>query len=156
MATVTIERDALGIPTITGASRRDVAFATGFVHAQDRFFQMDLSRRMAAGRLAELVGDAALPVDRRNRLHRFEALAERVLAAATDEERSLLEAYAAGVNAGLDGLRVRPFEYLAAPRTTGTVAAARYGAGHLCDVPAVERRACGGGPASGRAARQPA
>ncbi len=111
-ATVTIERDALGIPTITGASRRDVAFATGFVHAQDRLFQMDLSRRMAAGRLAELVGDAALPVDRRNRLHRFEALAGRVLAAATDEERSLLEAYAAGVNAGLDSLRVRPFEYL--------------------------------------------
>ena len=66
-APVTIERDALGVPTISGANRADVAFATGFVHAQDRFFQMDLSRRAAAGRLAELVGDAALPVDRRNR-----------------------------------------------------------------------------------------
>ncbi|HSD53443.1 MAG TPA: penicillin acylase family protein [Burkholderiales bacterium] len=111
-APVTIERDALGIPTISGEGRADVAFATGFVHAQDRFFQMDLARRAAAGRLAELVGDAALPVDRRNRLHRFEAVAARVLAAATDEQRALLDAYAAGVNAGLEGLRVRPFEYL--------------------------------------------
>ena len=109
---VTIERDALGVPTLTGSSRDDVAYATGFVHAQDRYFQMDLSRRVSAGRLAELVGDAALPVDRRNRLHRFEALADRTLAALPAAERGLLEAYAAGVNAGLDRLRVRPFEYL--------------------------------------------
>ena len=111
-ASVSIERDALGVPTITGGNRSDVAFATGFVHAQDRFFQMDLSRRAAAGRLAELVGDPALTVDRRNRLHRFEALAGQVLAAATDEQRALLTAYSDGVNAGLDALRVRPFEYL--------------------------------------------
>jgi len=110
--TVTVDRDALGVPTITGVNRQDVAFATGFVHAQDRFFQMDLSRRLAAGRLAELVGDAALSADRRSRLHRFEALAERVLAAATEQERALVGAYAAGVNAGLDALSARPFEYL--------------------------------------------
>ena len=54
---VTVERDALGIPTIRGISREDVARATGFVHAQDRFFQMDLARRRAAGELAALVGD---------------------------------------------------------------------------------------------------
>src|SRR5918996_333860 len=54
---VTLARDALGIPTIRGASREDVARATGFVHAQDRFFQMDLSRRRAAGELAALMGD---------------------------------------------------------------------------------------------------
>src|SRR6187549_843267 len=58
---VTVERDRLGIPTIRGGSRRDVARATGFVHAQDRFFQMDLMRRRAAGELAALVGDAGLP-----------------------------------------------------------------------------------------------
>src|SRR5262245_40912281 len=57
---VTVERDALGIPTIRGISREDVARATGFVHGQDRFFQMDLARRRAAGELAALVGDAAL------------------------------------------------------------------------------------------------
>ena len=111
-APVTVERDALGVPTITGTTRNDVAYATGYVHAQDRYFQMDLSRRMPAGRLAELVGDAALPTDRRNRLHRFEALAKRLYAALPERDRELISAYAAGVNAGLDSLRVRPFEYL--------------------------------------------
>ena len=56
---VTIERDSRGIPTIRAARRNDVAFATGFVHAQDRFFQMDLLRRNSAGELAELVGPAS-------------------------------------------------------------------------------------------------
>ena len=111
-APVTVERDALGVPTIAGSSRNNVAYATGYVHAQDRYFQMDLSRRMPAGRLAELVGDAALPTDRRNRLHRFEALADRMYAALPKGERELIDAYSAGVNAGLESLRVRPFEYL--------------------------------------------
>src|SRR5213082_2965835 len=48
-APVRIERDSRGVPTIEAANRLDLAFATGFVHAQDRFFQMDLSRRLAAG-----------------------------------------------------------------------------------------------------------
>ena len=50
---VVIERDAAGIPTITASNRLDLAFATGFVHGQDRFFQMDLFRRDAAGEVAE-------------------------------------------------------------------------------------------------------
>ncbi len=45
---VTIERDNRGVPTITARTRTDLAYATGFIHAQDRFFQMDLSRRLAA------------------------------------------------------------------------------------------------------------
>ena len=53
-AQVTIERDAKGVPTIQGANRSDVARATGFLHGQDRFFQMDLMRRRAAGELAHL------------------------------------------------------------------------------------------------------
>ncbi|MEQ9561090.1 MAG: penicillin acylase family protein, partial [Woeseiaceae bacterium] len=48
---VTVERDQQGIPTITADNRSDLAFATGFVHGQDRFFQMDLMRRLAAGEL---------------------------------------------------------------------------------------------------------
>ena len=68
---VTIERDALGVPTIHGATRDDVAYATGFLHAQDRFLQMDLLRRVAAGEMSALVGPNALELDRRNRLHRF-------------------------------------------------------------------------------------
>lgn len=111
-APVRIERDGLGIPTITAVTRVDVARATGWVHAQDRFFQMDLSRRQAAGELSALVGGAALPLDRRHRLHRFRARARKALELLDDTERALLEAYAAGVNAGLAALDARPFEYL--------------------------------------------
>lgn len=111
-APVTVARDALGIPTIKGQSRLDVARVTGFVHAQERFFQMDLQRRRAAGELAELVGPAALPLDRAVRIHRLRERARRVLAAAATDERGLLAAYTEGVNAGLQALRARPFEYL--------------------------------------------
>lgn len=111
-APVTVTRDDLGIPTITGETELDVARATGFVHAQERFFQMDLIRRKAAGELAELFGDLALAMDKSVRVHRFRARAARVVAAATSEEQALLAAYAAGVNNGLQGLRQPAFEYL--------------------------------------------
>lgn len=110
-APVTIERDALGIPTIRAASRTDLAFGTGFAHGQDRFFQMDLSRRLAAGELAELFGAAALDHDRVARAFRFRARARRVLEEATPEQRAVVEAYARGVNAALASLRSRPWEY---------------------------------------------
>jgi penicillin amidase len=111
-APVKVERDALGVPTITGASRADVARATGFVHAQDRFFQMDLLRRSGAGELAELFGPAAVPIDQARRLHGFQRTAGQALARLAPEQRELLEAYAAGVNAGLASLRRTPWEYL--------------------------------------------
>ena len=106
-----IERDALGVPTIRGANRLDVAWATGFVHGQDRFFQMDLSRRLAAGELAEIIGPLALDTDRRMRIHRFREVARRVLANASPEDRALAESYARGVNAARTSLAGRPFEY---------------------------------------------
>jgi penicillin G amidase len=109
---VKIERDSLGIPTIRAANRKDLAFATGYAHGQDRFFQMDLLRRNSAGELSEIVGPAALDLDRSVRVHRFRAVAERVVAAGDPNERALLAAYAAGVNAGLASLHVKPFEYL--------------------------------------------
>ncbi len=111
-APVTVQRDGLGIPTIHAENRRDLALATGFVHAQDRFFQMDLLRRNSAGELAELVGPAVLNSDRRRRIHRFRTLAERIVSEGSAEDRELLEAYAAGVNAGLASLAKKPFEYL--------------------------------------------
>jgi penicillin amidase len=61
--TATIERDDMGTPTITSPSRNDLAYATGFAHAQDRFFQMDLQRRAAAGELAELLGPSDVERD---------------------------------------------------------------------------------------------
>jgi penicillin amidase len=111
-APVEIERDALGVPTIRGAGRDDVALATGFLHAQERFFQMDLLRRRSAGELAELFGPAAVGSDRRNRVHRFRALARANAAGSGKETAALLEAYAAGVNAGLATLGSPPPEYL--------------------------------------------
>ncbi len=111
-AAVTIERDADGIPVITAASRADLAFATGYAHGQDRFFQMDLIRRRAAGELSALVGEAALGIDKGYRFHRFRARAQRMYAGAAGTERALIDAYTAGVNAGLASLGARPFEYV--------------------------------------------
>jgi penicillin amidase len=117
---VTVHRDGLGIPSIAGGDRLDVAYATGFVHAQDRFFQMDLLRRVAAGELSELFGPKALPTDREHRLHRFRARAAQAYAHLSAADRQLIERYAAGVNDGLNALGTRPFEYgllAQAPRT---------------------------------------
>lgn len=111
-APVTIVRDAGGVPAITAHNRRDLVYALGFVHAQERFFQMDLQRRDAAGELAALVGPKALPLDENHRKHRFRALAMRELALASPANRKLMDAYTAGVNAGLAHLPVRPWEYL--------------------------------------------
>jgi penicillin amidase len=111
-ADVTIDRDALGVPTVRAQTRDDLARALGFLHAQERFFQMDLARRRAAGELAELFGRAAVATDRGARLHRFRARASVALAQDSSENRAAIEAYTAGVNAGLSSLRAAPFEYL--------------------------------------------
>jgi len=111
-AEVTIERDALGVPTIRGSNRRDVARALGFVHAQERFFQMDLLRRQGAGELSELFGAVTLEADRAARLHGFRAVAQRVVEGMPTEHRQPLQAYTDGVNAGLAALDQTPFEYL--------------------------------------------
>lgn len=110
-ASVTVERDHLGVPTVTGESRVDVARALGFVHAQDRFFQMDLARRRAAGELSELFGPAAVATDRSARLHRFRYRAGAVLAAMSAEDMAHLAAYVDGVNAGLNALGTAAVEY---------------------------------------------
>lgn len=110
-AAVRVERDALGVVSLSGTSRDDLAYATGFVHAQDRFFQMDLLRRTGGGELAALIGPAAVPLDARNRIHAFRARARSAVSALTSDERRLLQRYTAGVNDGLNALSARPFEY---------------------------------------------
>ncbi len=110
-AGATLERDRDGVVTIRAKNRRDAAFATGFAHGQDRFFQMDLMRRQSAGELAALIGPAAISADRRARLHRFRSRARDAVNALDDNGRTLLERYTDGVNAGLGNLRARPFEY---------------------------------------------
>ena len=111
-APVRIERDRLGIPSMHGATREDVARALGFLHAQDRFFQMDLARRRAAGELAALVGARALALDHEIRIHRFREEAHRAVDLLTPESRRIANAYTDGVNAGLSSLGAPPFEYL--------------------------------------------
>jgi penicillin G amidase len=106
-----LERDDLGIAIVHAANRIDAARALGFAHAQDRFFQMDLSRRRAAAELAPLVGDAALGLDRATVGHRFRDLAEQAIALLPAAQRIELAAYAEGANAGLAALPRSPWEY---------------------------------------------
>ena len=111
-APVSIARDANGTVTIDAANEHDALRALGYVHAQERYFEMDLLRRTAAGELAALFGDIAVDTDKRHRLHRMRARVERDMGAIAGPKRSQLQAYADGVNAGLGALRVRPWAYL--------------------------------------------
>ncbi len=98
---VTIARDADGVPLIAAANDADAAFGLGFVHAQDRPFQMEVQRRYGAGRLAEIFGPAAVPIDRQMRVLGLYRAAEAELPGLAPEVRRGLAAYAAGVNAFL-------------------------------------------------------
>lgn len=110
-APVTIRRDVQAVPIIEGAAALDVMTAQGFVHSQERFFQMDLARRYAAGELAEVVGPPMLATDRTMRHHRFRSVAAAVVAALTPEDRAILDAYVRGVNAYLAQAAAPPPEY---------------------------------------------
>src|SRR5699024_3651860 len=90
-APATITRDHVGVVTIDAASRRDLAWATGFVHAQERFFQMDLQRRLAAGELAALLGPVALEADLDHRRHRFRERARQYVKHLPARQRMLLD-----------------------------------------------------------------
>lgn len=107
-----IERDKQGIATIKAKSRIDIAIATGFIHAQERFFQMDLLRRNSSGELASLFGALALKHDKSLRVHRFRDRAKVIIHNLPISQRELLKAYTRGVNQGLNTLDSKPFEYL--------------------------------------------
>ena len=111
-APVSVHRDALGTVTIDAADERDAMRALGYVHAQERFFEMDLMRRVGAGELSGLFGARALDVDRAHRHDRLRARVEASLARTLGERGALVDAYADGVNAGVGALRVRPWPYL--------------------------------------------
>ena len=106
---VEVVRDGHGVPHVRARGLADLARATGFVQARDRLFQMELLRRFAAGRLAELAGPAALPVDRVARRLRLAWSAQRDADAAEGDARLWAEAYSEGVNAFL-ALRRLPLE----------------------------------------------
>ena len=101
-AAVEIIRDRWGMPHIYAATRHDLFFAQGFVHAQDRLWRMEVNRRTAAGRLSEIFGPIALDTDRMSRTFGFRRLAEASFRTAPPQVRETAQAYAAGVNAFLD------------------------------------------------------
>lgn len=101
-AQVDIVRDAEGIPHIYAKSTGDAYFALGFVHAQDRLWQLELNRRIPAGRMAEILGPNALDTDRFLRTLGVRRNAEKILANLAPETRAALEAYTRGVNAYLE------------------------------------------------------
>ena len=111
-APVTIQRDALGVVTIDAGSQADAMRALGYVHAQERFFEMDLMRRSAAGELAELFGPVAVDTDRQHRAHRLRERISHELPSIAGGEADVLDAYVDGVNAGLANLKVHPWPYL--------------------------------------------
>ena len=94
-----ITRDTTGIAHIRAKSLHDLFYHQGWVHADDRLFQMDVSRRRASGTLAELLGATALPGDRQMRTFGLRRAAEKGLAVLSPQTRQALDAYAEGVNA---------------------------------------------------------
>ncbi len=109
---VSVTRDAHGVPTIRATDALDAWRVLGYLEAQDRFFQMDVMRRMAAGDLSALVGASALKLDRSHARFDLRTRAERIYLDAPPAARARLVAYTLGVNEGLSALDVRPWPYL--------------------------------------------
>lgn len=112
IAQVRILRDSWGIPHIYADNDHDLFFAQGYVHAQDRLWQMEYSRRMASGTLSVAFGKATLTTDMYFRMIGTRRLAEESWEQMDDETHAVLEAYAEGVNAYVDTHRDRlPVEF---------------------------------------------
>jgi penicillin amidase len=107
---VEVRRDRWGVPHIEARDRRDLHFAEGFVHAQDRLWQMDFHRRVVSGRLSEFAGDETLQVDRLMRTLGMRRAAEREEEALEPELLAQLLHFCAGVNAGAAAAKAPPFE----------------------------------------------
>ncbi len=106
-APVVVARDSAGIAHITATTPHDLFLAQGYVHAQERLWQMEIWRRIAAGRLSEVLGEAALDTDRFIRTLDWRGAAERDLQLLSEPTRQALEAYAEGVNGYLADHRGR-------------------------------------------------
>ena len=100
-AEVTVTRDDLGIPTVVATTSHDLFYAQGYVHAQDRFWEMDVRRHITAGRLSEMFGETQVETDQFVRTLGWRRIAEQELDLLTPETLEALQAYADGVNAYL-------------------------------------------------------
>lgn len=111
-AKVTVDSDELGNPSITADSRVDAFRTLGFLHARDRLFQMELMRRNSAGRLAELFGTSVVKLDRKQRGYQFSRTARQIVSDLPVQQRQILQAYVAGVNAYIEQAGVLAPEFL--------------------------------------------
>jgi penicillin amidase len=114
---VRVVRDSIGVPHVFAKTDHDAYYMVGYLHAQDRLFQMDVSRRQASGTLAELLGSGALASDVQLRTIGLRRAAQRSLAALSPQAEAVLTAYAAGVNAWVSSHPL-PSEYAALELTT--------------------------------------
>ena len=111
LADVTVTRDAQGVAQIKADSRADASYALGYLHGQERFFQMDLLRRNSAGELAELFGKLAINHDKKIKQHQFRKRVGRYVKTLSKSHQEILNKYTLGVNNGLSALTIHPFEY---------------------------------------------
>jgi penicillin amidase len=110
-APVEVDFDSLAIPSAQAHTREDAYRVLGYLHARDRLFQMDLMRRKSAGRLAEVFGNRALTVDQRQRVYGFQQVAEAIVKTLPIDQRKVLDAYVAGVNAFIETAQEPGFEF---------------------------------------------
>jgi penicillin amidase len=108
---VEVFRDGYGVPHIYANSTHDLYFAQGFVAASERLFQIELSMRLGTGRLSELFGERALPMDRFIRTVGWNRAGRRLVDQWDDLSWEMSEAYAAGINAWIERMPARPIEY---------------------------------------------
>jgi penicillin amidase len=106
-----VDADDFGIPSVRTGTREDAFRVLGYLHARDRLFQIDLMRRKTAGRLAEIFGEKALTLDRRQRAYQFQRVASDVVKQLPADQRKILEAYSEGVNGFISSARALPFEF---------------------------------------------
>ncbi|NJM33455.1 MAG: penicillin acylase family protein [Rhodomicrobium sp.] len=110
---VEVIRDRHGVPHIFAQNLQDASRALGYLHAQDRYFQMDITRRVTQGRLAEVIGSRGLPLDRLFRTLDLDGRAAASFKSLSPELKAHLQAYADGVNAWLDeSAQALPIEYM--------------------------------------------
>jgi penicillin amidase len=109
---VSVQADNLGIPSINAANRNDAYQVLGFLHARDRLFQIELMRRKSAGRLAEIFGAKAVDLDKKQRDYQFEQAAKNIVSALPANQKQVLDAYVAGVNAFIYQTKMLPPEFI--------------------------------------------
>jgi penicillin amidase len=108
---VEVSRDTLGVPYITAQSDSDAYFALGFVHGQDRFFQMEMYRRLGEGRLSEVFGKKTVAIDELFHTLRFSEMADSIYASSSPISKDILRWYSDGVNAYLSTTKALPAEF---------------------------------------------